>query len=145
MIPVVLLFTGISNAAIAQDSVKIKHVRQLMEASGSGRLGIQMMSGMIENYKKMMPTVDTAFWDDFMKEVKPEDLVNLVIPIYNKYFSDEEIVQLTAFYKSPIGIKLVEKLPMITQESVQVGMQWGKEISEKIIQRLREKGYMKSS
>jgi len=40
---------------------------------------------------------------------------------------------------------MIEKLPLITQESMQAGGEWGKQLSEKIMQRLKEKGYLKNS
>ncbi len=116
-----------------------------MNTMGTGKLGIQVIGSMIEQYKKLFPDVDPQFWDDFMKEIKPDDLVNLVIPIYDKYFTDEDIQQLTAFYETPVGRKMVEKLPLITQESMTVGSQWGQELAQKIMERLKAKGYIKST
>jgi hypothetical protein len=131
--------------ASAQDTTKTRHIRTLMNTMGTGKLGIQVIGSMIEQYKKLFPDVDPQFWDDFMKEIKPDDLVNLVIPIYDKYFTDEDIQQLTAFYETPVGRKMVEKLPLITQESMTVGSQWGQELAQKIMERLKAKGYIKST
>ncbi len=128
----------------AQDSTKIKHIRQLMDVMGSGRLGVQVMTGMLGQYKKTFPDVDGSFWDDFMKEVKPDDLVDLMVPIYDKYFTDDDIRQMIAFYNTPVGKKLVENLPLITQESMTVGMEWGKQIGQKVMERLKQKGYLKN-
>lgn len=79
------------------------HVRSLLEITGSGKVGIQVMGSMITSYKKSMPSVPDVFWDDFLKSAKPEALIDLMIPIYAKYYTDEEIVQLIAFYKTPLG------------------------------------------
>ena len=35
-------------------------------------------------------------------------------------------------YKTPVGKKLAEKIPLITQESMQVSMEWGMEIAQKM-------------
>ena len=35
-------------------------------------------------------------------------------------------------YQTPIGKKISEKAPLIAQESMQVSMEWGMEIGEKI-------------
>jgi hypothetical protein len=38
-------------------------------------------------------------------------------PIYDKYFSSDDLKELVAFYKSPIGEKFVKLMPQIYQES----------------------------
>jgi hypothetical protein len=35
-------------------------------------------------------------------------------------------------FKTPIGRKIAEKTPLIAQESMQLSMEWGMEIGEKI-------------
>ncbi len=82
-----LSFTLLTTSVSAQDSTKIRHIRELMDIMGSGRLGVQVITSMIEQYKKTFPDVDSQVWDDVLKEVKPDELVNLVVPIYDKYFS----------------------------------------------------------
>jgi hypothetical protein len=37
---------------------------------------------------------------------------------------------------------MIETLPIVTQESMTAGQAWGKQIGEKVIQRLTEKGYL---
>ena len=84
------------------------------------------------------------FWDETIKEINVIDLADIVAPIYSKYYTDEELTKLIEFYKSPLGRKVVEKLPMITQDSYAAGEEWGKKISERVVARLKEKGYTKS-
>ena len=135
----------LSFSASAQDNIKEQHIRELMNKMGSGQLGVQVVRNKIAAYKQQMPNVDPQFWDDFAKSVKPDDLINLVVPIYAKYFTDDDIQAMITFYDSPVGKKMIEKLPLITQESMQAGGEWGKQLSEKIMQRLKEKGYLKNS
>jgi hypothetical protein len=67
--------------------------------------------------------------------------VALVTPIYDKYYTEADIDQLITFYNSPIGKKSVELMPVIMQESMSVGQEWGKKIAEKIAKKLKDKGY----
>jgi hypothetical protein len=129
----------------AQDSTKIKHIQQLMEVTGSARLGMQVLTNITTTYKNIYPDASSDFWDELMKETNPQVLVDLVIPVYDRNFSDDDIVQLTAFYQTPIGKKVVEKMPAIVQESMQIGSAWGKQISEKVMQKIKQKGYIKNS
>ena len=40
-------------------------------------------------------------------------------PLYDKYFTEDELRGLLAFYKSPVGQKSIEVMPALTQESIQ--------------------------
>jgi hypothetical protein len=134
-----------SLAPKAQDSTKIRHIRQLMEITGAAKLGNQMMTNMIATYKQSFPAATTEFWDAFMKEADASQLMDQIVPVYAESFTDDDIQQLIAFYQSPVGRKMVDKMPVIMQQSMQIGSEWGKQLSEKVIERLKQKGYMKES
>ncbi|EPG73769.1 PF09832 family protein [Leptospira fainei serovar Hurstbridge str. BUT 6] len=121
---------------------KKEEIRQLLISSGSEKMGVLVVGQMISRFKQLMPQIPEEFWEDFRKELKSEDMVELIIPIYDKYFTLEEIKGITAFYNSPVGRKLLEKNPQITQESMQVGEMWGKKIAERVLERLKAKGLL---
>lgn len=125
----------------AQTGEKEKQIKTLLEVSGSGKIGVQVMSNIIETYKKTYPFIDASFWDEFKKEVSADEIVELLVPIYAKHFTLEDIQQLIDFYNTPIGKKLVDKMPLISQDSYVVGAEWGKKLSEKVYARLKAKGY----
>lgn len=122
-----------------------EHAKMLLEITGSAKLGTQVMRNMISTFKKSMPSVPDIFWEDFLKEAKPEMLIDLLIPVYIKYYSDEELVKLIEFYKTPLGKKVTETLPLIAQDSYTIGAEWGKQISEQVVKKLLEKGYSQNN
>lgn len=38
-------------------------------------------------------------------------------PVYDKYFSEEELRQMVAFYRTPVGRKAIEVMPSVMQEA----------------------------
>lgn len=134
-----------SFAVKAQDSTKIRHIRQLMEITGAAKMGEQMMTNMVASYKQNFPAATTEFWEAFMKEADMSQLMEQIIPIYAESFTDDDIQQMLAFYKTPIGRKMIEKMPIIMQQSMQLGGQWGKQLSEKVFEKLKQKGYIKET
>jgi hypothetical protein len=128
------LFTLHANAQIEPQFEK--DIRKLIELSGSVGSAGQLMDRMIENYKKILPDVPDAFWAGIREEISAEALVDKIVPIYARHYTHDDIKQLIAFYESPIGKKLQEKTPIITQESMQVGEAWGREIAIMIQARL---------
>jgi hypothetical protein len=67
----------------------------------------------------------------------------MIIPIYDKYYSESEIKELTEFYQSALGKKVIATMPQIMQESMQAGQNWGRAIGEKVYTNLKEKGFVK--
>lgn len=62
------------------------------------------------------------------------------IPVYDEYFTHDEIKKLITFYKEPVGRKLIKTMPVITERGMEVGKQWGMSLSPKIEQALAKKG-----
>lgn len=129
--------------AFSQTSAKTENIRKLLELTGSGKLGVQVGQSLLTSFKKIYPSVPNEIWDNFMKEMNSETLISLVIPIYDKHYTESEIKQLTDFYQTPIGKKVIETTPLISQESMLVGQKWGKELAEKLYKELDEKGLIK--
>jgi uncharacterized protein len=95
------------------------------------------MGQMIGNMKKAMPQVPEKFWGDFMKEVHTEELVDLIVPVYDRNLTQGDVTELIRFYESPTGKKFVSVLPKITQESMVVGEKWGRELAMKVMAKLQ--------
>ena len=135
----ILSFCVFSISANAQSTSKSQKINQLLELTGSGKMGIQVMNQMMNSFRNSYSKVNEEFWEDFKKEVKAEDLTNMIIPIYDKHYTESDIDQLIAFYNSPIGKKMISTMPQVMQESMIAGQAWGKQISEKIQAKIKEK------
>ncbi len=116
-------------------------IEKLLELTGAGKLGIQVMNQMIPVFKQGNPGIPDKFWKDFMAEVNAKELVEMVIPIYGKYLSHDEVKQLIKFYDTPVGKKLIEVQPKIMLESMIAGQKWGQQLGEKIAEKLKEQRY----
>ena len=81
----------------------------------------QMMGGQIEA-DKLKPIMDEMFLS----------LVDALVPVYKNHWSIQDLKDGIEMYKTPIGKKIAQKTPLITQETMNVSMQWGMEFSSKI-------------
>jgi len=139
-----ILFVGAFGALQAQTTPsKTADIRKVLQMSGQAKAGVQVMEAMFGQFQQSLPQVPEEFWKEFMKEVSAEGLIDLIIPIYDKHFTHDDIRQLIVFYDSPIGKKLTATLPVITEESMTAGEKWGGELAEKVMERLQKKGYIK--
>ena len=82
------------------------------------------------------------FWIEFEKDLKPEQVIELVVPVYAKHLTLEEIRAANAFYSTPEGRSMIKKLPVIMGDAMQAGQQWGEKIGRQALERLQEKGFL---
>jgi hypothetical protein len=72
------------------------------------------------------------------------EMVDAIVVIYANNFSTEDLQAIIAFYKTPAGQRMLEKLPSLTQQTLTVGARFGKSVGEelrsKMIEELRKKG-----
>lgn len=139
--------SGLCEAARGQTGVeaaKAQNIRRLMEITGSHNLARQMIDQMMAMLKKEMPADkpeirDKVFgiYEEEMHKVFTAERVNAyVIPIYDKFFTADEVSTLIAFYESPLGKKVVGVLPQILVEASAGGEQLGREVEERASARI---------
>ena len=140
---ITLLLLILCSTGFTQSKTKTDNIQTLLELTGSGKMGMQAMETMLVSFKQTYPQVPENFWKDFMKEVNVDALNKMLIPIYDKYYTELEIKQLIAFYQTPLGNKVITTMPQIMQESMQAGQAWRTAIAEKVFNNLKAKGYVK--
>jgi uncharacterized protein len=135
------VLAGPDDAAAPEETEFRQDIRKLMVLTGAGDLGTQVMRQMIDMFKQTYVGVPTEFWDRFLEQAGGDELVELVIPIYERHLTHEDVKGLIAFYESPLGRKLVAQQPLIMEESMLVGQQWGAQLGEDVMSKLQEEGY----
>jgi hypothetical protein len=120
----------------AMSPAKEALIQRLLEVTGSANLGRQMMDGMVETFRQS--GVPDEFWDTFRSEIDINEMTRLIIPIYDKHLSEEDLKGLIAFYDSPLGRKVISKMPEILRESMAVGQEWGMAIGQRAVKRLEQ-------
>jgi hypothetical protein len=58
--------------------------------------------------------------------------------VYATYFGADELRQLTAFYRTPVGQKFLQVMPKIAQDSMSAGAKIGEQIGAEAYKRMRE-------
>lgn len=129
----------------AARAAKRGEIRKLIELTGAANISADALQKMIEPLKASYPQVPEEFWNTFIHEVHSDELIDLVIPIYDKYYTRDEIQELTRFYQSPVGQKTIKVLPKLSAEAIDAGQEWGRMVADRAMRKLREKGYDKSS
>ncbi|MNK62325.1 hypothetical protein D3C87_814990 [compost metagenome] len=132
--------------SFGQQSNYKSSLTKLMQVSGSEVAYKGILNQMISMFKQQQSSVPKEFWDEFTVEINRDgvsQLVDLVLPIYQKHLTEADLLGVIAFYETPVGKKFAEKTPLITQESMLAGQEWGKQIGQRVLDKLKAKGYLK--
>lgn len=119
---------------------KEREIRKLLEVTGTTRTMPETMDQMILEFRKALPDVPSEFWDDFRKEIKIDELVGLMVPVYDKHLSLDDIKAANAFFATPAGRHFAEKMSVMSAEGFEVGRKWGEAKARLVADRLKEKG-----
>ena len=151
-----LISLGISPLLSAQEKASENRalVDELMAQTGqsSARVGeqyaglfIQQMTGML---KQSNPNIDPRAFSILQEEIRAviqEELVDkrllaeMMYPIYERHFTTAELKQMIELNKTPLGKKIIEVTPLITQESMQAAQSLGQTLGPIIQQRVMTK------
>lgn len=143
--PAGALSPSAATSADKDQAAKRAEIRQLIELTGAANVSADALRQIISPLRSSFPQVPDEFWDTFIKEVRSEELIDLVIPIYDKYYTRAEIHDLTTFYQSPVGQKTIKVLPKLSAEAIDAGQEWGRMVADRAMRKLHDKGYDKSS
>ncbi len=127
-----------TTSAAKIDPVKEADIRQLLDLTGAAGLATQMMSQMEHGIRPLMTNslppgeyrekLVELFFEKFHSKIDSNQLIALIVPIYDKYYTHAEVKSLIQFYQSPVGKKVVTAMPQILAESQEAGGQWGRQI-----------------
>lgn len=60
--------------------------------------------------------------DDLIKNMPMDEMLQAMIPAYQRHFTHGDIEAMNAFYSSPVGQKVLEEIPAVTGEAMQAMM-----------------------
>jgi len=137
---------GKAQAASAAD--KQADIRRLLALTGAGSVATQAMDEMEKSIRPLMTDslppgeyrdkLVELFFQKFHEKRDPSKLVDLMVPIYDKYYTADEIKGLINLYQTPLGKKMTTVLPKIVAESQAAGGQWGKELGRECMMEVLE-------
>jgi hypothetical protein len=91
------------------------------------------------DYDALMPTIENAYKPYYAA------IVDDIATVYANNFTVGEMRAIEAFYRQPVGQKLLEKMPAIMQQSNQVGQDASRKAAEdlrtRLTEALRQKGH----
>ncbi|MTW15618.1 DUF2059 domain-containing protein [Rhodoplanes serenus] len=131
----------------APSASAIATARELISIKGGSGMFDPIVSGVIEFVKNtFVPTnpqlagelgeVAVKLRKDY--DAKRAELLGEVARIYAQRFTESELKELVAFYKSPVGKKMASDEPAVIDESLKKAQAWADTFSAEVMTRFRE-------
>ena len=107
-------------------------IRHLMDVTETSKLGDNINAFLTDRIRNIMSHNLSAdklpkFMDSFSQKLSaasPSSAVtDAMVPIYARAFTMDDIQQITKFYESPVGQKMVKQMPVVNQEAQNTGVQ----------------------
>lgn len=94
-----------------------------------------------ENLESKDLTAANPLKDEFKKEVRmgEDELKWMLAGIYARHFSENELRGIVEFFSSPAGNAWLNKHLIIQTESEQLGLEWGKLLTQRVFQNFKAK------
>ena len=68
---------------------------------------------------------------------KPDELLNEVAKVYAMHFTEQELKEIVAFYKTPLGKKMLAEDPVAIQEGLTRAKDWANDFSNVVLGKMR--------
>src|SRR6266404_1625712 len=149
-----LVFHGAGWAQSADDAPASKaDVQKYLDAVHSHEMMKQMLDAMAKpmhqmtheqcaKYKDTAPADCEAQMnknmDEMMKEMPFDEMMDAMVPAYEKHFTKGEMDALTAFYSAPTGQKILREMPAIMSEAMETMIPLMKRTIDHMTERAQE-------
>jgi hypothetical protein len=138
----------VAKPAPSIDPAKDAAIRKLFEVQGTRDTMKQVVASMSETVRPLLESslpqgeyraqLLDLFFQKFQAKMNVDQLLELAIPIYDKYFSLEDIEGLTKFYQTPLGKKAISVLPQVLIETQAAGRKYGEEAGRQAMMEVLE-------
>lgn len=81
---------------------------------------------------------ESKIMHDMLTGMPMDEMVQAMVPVYQKHFTKRDVEDLIAFYSSPVGQKMLKEMPNILAEAMQSMMPIMNRYMETVKQRLDE-------
>jgi hypothetical protein len=119
---------------------------EIVTATGAMALFTPLIPGVVEQAKNLFLQQDPGLAKDLNEivakmrsDLAPRlgELSGQVAKNYAERFTEQELKDLLAFYKSPVGKKLIAEQPKIADASLRYAQDWANKLSDEVVKKMR--------
>jgi hypothetical protein len=142
------LFAFSAAAHARQASVgAIQAAKEIVNVTGATALFIPLIPGVVEQAKNLFLQQNPGLSKDLNEiavkmrtDLAPrfDELTAEVAKLYAAHFTEAELKELLAFYKSPLGTKLISEQSKVGEEGLKFAQDWANRLSDQVIANMRD-------
>ena len=107
---------------------------QVMEQTRNALVGMFDQPGIPAEVKSNRKELEDEVWDIIKKRVNFEKMKGDFVKVYNENLTEPELDSILAFYKTPGGVALLEKMPLLMKRGMEIGLAQMKDVGPEIQQ-----------
>ena len=121
--------------------------KEIVTVTGATTLFNPLITGVVEQAKLLFLQQNPGLSKDLNEiaikirnDLAPrfDELVNDVARNYAIHFTEQELKDVLAFYKSPAGKKLISEQSKVVEASMKFAQDWANKLSDQVIAQMRE-------
>ena len=141
-------FTGAAQAQQQQPSPgALAAAKELLEIKGAQNMLGPIVPGVVETAKNSLMQSNPNLVKELNEvavqlrtELAPRssEVIQTFVVLYAQRFTEPELKQIVAFYRSPLGQKLLADEPTLMDQGFKQAQSWADRLSEQVIARFRD-------
>jgi hypothetical protein len=141
-----LLLSSATVGAQQPSATAIATAKELITVKGATALYDPILTGVVEKAKGVFLQTNPMLQKDLNEvaaklrtELAPRsaEVVNETARLYASRFTEQELKDAIAFYKSPLGRKLLAEEPALADQSMRSAATWADKLSEEVMNKMR--------
>lgn len=113
-------------------------IRRLIVLEGGGLSAKQQL---LQGMRITIPGGSDEFYEILISDDDVELFIEMLVPIYKKHFTVEEIDASIAFYETALGQQIAKKQQLLVADVMKASFDWGQKLGPKIMDRLMERDW----
>ncbi len=124
-----------------QAESKNEKLSALLEITGAFELAEQMSDALMQQLSPLFPAEAQPVLKEISKSLNFDELKGTIIELNAKHYTEAEVQAMLDFYSSAEGRSIIKKMPLVMQESMQLGNIYGRLQAKKIIEQMKTQGF----
>jgi hypothetical protein len=124
-----ITLTSLSYGQSSPTPQQVAKVQKLVILTGGyeiQKVSDQLKDQLINSIKASYPKVSGEQWKTLKNNMSTEELEVMTARAYFKYYNEQEIDQLIAFYESPLGQKMQKSMPGLQKDLELAARMWSR-------------------
>ena len=146
-VAIMLVAGGMPTHAHQPSASAMATAKELIMVTGATALFTPLVAGVIEQAKNLFLQQDPSLAKDLndiaaqlRTDLQPRfvELTDEVSRLYATNFTDQELKEILAFYKTASGKKLLAEQPKLVDSSMKFAQDWANKLSDQVVIKMRD-------